>query len=90
MPKRVRAGHFSAGVSEGLGDIHDNKGLVLNDEDRSPMKRWALHDASVARLSAKLPEAGRPLVMGRAVSRAVDQSSNAQQAWSTVEARPAS
>jgi hypothetical protein len=40
VPKCVRAGHLSAGVFEGLRDIHDNKGLILNDEDRAPMKRW--------------------------------------------------
>jgi hypothetical protein len=46
VPKRVRAGNFSAGVFEGLRDIHDNKGLILNNEDRAPMKPWALHEAS--------------------------------------------
>jgi hypothetical protein len=79
VPNRVRAGDFSAGVFENLRDIHDNKGLILNDEDRAPMKPWALHEAPVARLSANYQrQGGHP--QWAAVSRAVDQSSNTQQA----------
>jgi hypothetical protein len=36
VPKRVRAGNFSAGVLEGSRDIHDDKWLALNERIERP------------------------------------------------------
>jgi hypothetical protein len=68
-------------VCEGICNAERDQRLILANEDRAISQAGAVHgDCPVVRLSAKLPEAGWPPAMGRAVSRAVDQSSIAQQA----------
>jgi len=81
VSKHVRAGNFSAGVFEGLRDIHDNKGLILNDEDRAPSQAGVAHGGVPWRGKAQTARGrgGFPHWAGR-FPEPVDQSSSAQQA----------
>jgi hypothetical protein len=44
VPQRVRRRHLDAGMLKSVRDIHDDKGLILDHEDRSPSKCRALHE----------------------------------------------
>ena len=79
MLQRVRCRKRGAGALERLRDGHDDKGFILNDEDRAPIERRALHQISSGAAKRKLPEAGRSRSFGPRVSRGFDQSSTSQQ-----------
>lgn len=77
MLEHVRLGHDRTGGFAGQRDFHKDRRFILDDEDLAPFQSWASHVISRSADKRKLPEAGR--TCRRFMSRAVDQSSRAQQ-----------